>query len=80
MDGQSVVRVLFGVGAIGVGFVVLLIGRELVTWYWKVNEGLEQLGRLESVLRNIDKNLIVLTDNSERPQRPIPRDEPGVPR
>jgi hypothetical protein len=55
-------------GALGVfvvvGFaaLVLLIGREVVCWYWKVNATLEQLARLESVLRNIDKNLLVLAE------------------
>lgn len=49
---------------VGVGILALLIGREIVCWYWKVNTALDQLVRLEQVLRNIDKNLIVLTDRS----------------
>lgn len=37
--------------------VLLLIGRELVTWYWKVNEALSRLAMIEGVLRSIDKNI-----------------------
>lgn len=77
MNGEASVVVL--IVAVVVGLVALLIGREIVTWYWKVNATLDQLVQIEQVLRNIDKNLIVLADNSERP-RPVPRDEPGVPR
>lgn len=55
---------------VGVAALVLLIGREIVCWYWKVNATIEQLVRLESVLRNIDKNLILLADNSEQARTP----------
>lgn len=49
---------------LGATLLVMLIGREIVCWYWKVNTALEQLVRLEQVLRNIDKNLIVVADRS----------------
>lgn len=80
MDGQSVAGVLFmGMGVV-VLFMLLLLGRELVTWYWKVNEGLERLRLIESCLRNIDSNLIIAVQVMQQPTpRPIPRDEPGAP-
>lgn len=43
--------------------VVMLIGREIVCWYWKFNAALDQLSRLEGVLRNIDQNLVTLSRN-----------------
>lgn len=42
---------------LGVSVLVLLIAREIVCWYWKVNATLAQLARLEAVLRNIDHSL-----------------------
>lgn len=63
MDG--LVAVLAVGGVLVVAFLVLLLGRELVAWYLKVNESLERLERLEAVLRNIDKNISTMTDNSE---------------
>lgn len=51
---------------VAVSLAVLLIGREIVCWYWKVNTALDQLARLESVLRNMDKNLVVLADQGAR--------------
>jgi hypothetical protein len=66
MDGNPVVGVLLFVGLLGAAVAVLLVGREVVTWYWKVNEAITTMERMEAVLRNIDKNLVVLTDNSER--------------
>lgn len=51
---------------VGISLLALLIGREIVCWYWKVNTALEQLVRLEQVLRNIDKNLIAVTDRAQQ--------------
>ncbi len=63
--------------AVLVGALVLLIGRELVCWYWKVNAVLDQGARLEAVLRNIDANLVTLTDLARmRQARPVPNDDP----
>jgi hypothetical protein len=38
---------------VGVALLLLLLGREIVCWYWKVNATLDQLVRLEEVLREI---------------------------
>jgi hypothetical protein len=36
--------------AIGVAVIVFLVCRELMCWYWKVNEGLALLARIEGHL------------------------------
>lgn len=45
---------------LGIALIVLLIGREIVCWYWKINAALDQFERLEAVLRNIDRNVLVI--------------------
>lgn len=73
--GSAVLGVVFGLAGIGVGILLLLLGRELVTWYWKVNEAVARLTMIEGVLRNIDKNLIVMADMAQQPSRPAPTDQ-----
>lgn len=43
---------------VGVSILLMLLGREIVCWYWKVNTALTHLAQLETVLRNIDQNLV----------------------
>jgi hypothetical protein len=52
------------------GIVVLLISRESVCWYWKVNAALDALTRVEAVLRNIDQNLVTLAGDRRNDQPP----------
>jgi len=33
-----------------VGFVILLIAREVVCWYWKINRAVDSLENIESLL------------------------------
>lgn len=69
MDGQMAMGVVFAVGGFVVTILVMLLGRELLTWYWKVNATLEQLVAMQAVLRNIDKNLIVVADLAQERQQ-----------
>lgn len=55
---------------VGLSLLVLLIGREIVCWYWKVNAALDQASRLEALLRNIDQNILVIAQRAERSQPP----------
>lgn len=64
MDGHALVGVLLGLVVL---LVVMLVGREIVTWYWKVNEAITRLEMIEGVLRNIDKNLIIIAAMAHPP-------------
>jgi hypothetical protein len=55
---------------VGLSILVLLVGRELVCWYWKINAALEQLVRLEELLRSINQNIVVAAKQAERTQPP----------
>lgn len=58
MNGDSAVYFILFI-TLGVLVVVFLISRELILWYWKINERLE-------VLKSIDSKLSYLISDGNR--------------
>ncbi len=50
-----------GIGVLCVGILLVLIGREIVCWYWKVNAAMV-------LLKNIDNNLSFLAIEARKNQ------------
>ncbi len=58
------------IGALVVLLLVFLIGRELVTWYWKINEHLENQKKQIKLLTEISYLLKNSSGSSKAPQKP----------
>jgi hypothetical protein len=58
--------VTIGVGVVGLVVLgaVLVVAREVVAWYFKTNEALGKLEKMETTLRSIDKSLAAMAERS----------------
>lgn len=48
---------LFDLAGLVACIIVFLVLREVLCWYWKINETLTALKDMQAVLRNIDRNI-----------------------
>lgn len=67
---------LFFIFWLAIGIVIFLLLRELMTWYWKINENTEYLKRIADSLENIAMvaNLAVVDSSKQNTNQEIPED------
>jgi hypothetical protein len=60
-EGESLV---YGLGVIVVAILIFLVGREVVCWYWKINEGIRLLKEIRDILKSqFEPNNIIVASS-----------------